>query len=246
MTTLDERLRLRPDTRSIGAVLAELAIRPTRVWGLTFELPRGVVRRRTRRRIRRGSYEQPEARAVAALVDPSVPMLELGGGTGVLSCLIASLLPPTTPHVVVEGNAHAFSMLERNRDRNGFDFEAVHGMVDYPRSGDPAKAGARAWGPGHQVRATDASAGRPVTLRGLLEERGWDRCNLLMDIEGAEVGLIEAEAEILRDRVASLVVELHPKEGGPEVAAATLRRILDTGLELVSIDATVFGFRAAR
>lgn len=174
-------------------------------------------------------YERPEREALKRFLDPDLPVIELGGGLGVVACLTNKRLRHPHQHVVVEANPDLIPLLERNKRHNGCGFEIVHGALAYGSPETtfyrnaffPASNVGRAW-----QESLDAAVRVPtVTLAGLLSRFPFDRCTLISDIEGAECALVEHEADLLCARVATLIVETHPG-----IAAQATDRML-TALE---------------
>ena len=48
-----------------------------------------------------------------------------------------------------------------------------------------------------------------ISLREVFEQFGFERCTLICDIEGGEVDMVRHEAELIKQRVATFIVEVH-------------------------------------
>lgn len=204
-------------------------IRPgglVRVDGATFE-----VFPASRHLILSGYYEHEEREAVTRFVDSDFPIVELGGSQGIVSCLANRILKDRKRHVVVEANAAVIPLLKRNRDRNRCGFEIVHAAAgtDQPamrffQGDDPLKSSA--------LLATPDFYEVPcLPLSGIVEPRGFCLCTLICDIEGGEIGLVETQLQILRERFRLLVVEFHPAITGAESVRNALARLRGVGFE---------------
>ena len=158
-----------------------------------------------------GTYEAAERRLAAELLDPALPVIELGACLGVLACTVNRRLARPAEHVVVEANPALVPALERNRALNGAAFAIENAALGY--------GGATVDLHVHPRLVTASSAqrtrGRAVrvpalTLAALADRRGWSRFSLLCDVEGAEAALVEQDAATLRDRVDVALIEFHP------------------------------------
>jgi len=68
-----------------------------------------------------------------------------------------------------------------------------------------------------------------TTLAKLLQESGFAHINLVVDIEGAEAELVESEAELLSQRVRTLILESHPSVIGADRTARMIATIRTLG-----------------
>lgn len=158
-------------------------------------------------------YEAPEREALKKFLDPKLPVVEFGGCIGVVSCLTNKKLQAPEKHVVVEANPDMIPLLEKNRDRNRCHFTVLHRAIAYGsneitfyRNDVFLSSNVRnAWGesPDRAVRVLT------ISLRNILDELGFGRCTLICDIEGAEFDLVQHEADVLRQSVVSLMIEVH-------------------------------------
>jgi FkbM family methyltransferase len=108
---------------------------------------------------------------------------------------------------VVEANPYIIPVLEKNKKINNCHFTIVNRAlayeknVDYYVSKNPVDSGLYKKTP------------QKVSIQGTtLQElsTGFDRINLLVDIEGAEVDLIDHEIELISQKVSTLIIEFHP------------------------------------
>jgi FkbM family methyltransferase len=193
-----------------------------------------------------GDYETGERAAIARLVNPSLPVIELGGCLGVVAALTNRRLLRRDRHVVVEANPDLLPVLRRNRDRNGAQFEIVHAAVAYGcetidfYDGGHFLAGRVAGKGGRRVTVP------AVTLERLVDRFRIDRCTLICDIEGAERDVIHRDLNVLEDRVATLIIEWHPYVTGPDAVASLRRQIEAAGFIPVYEAGAVFGYQNRR
>lgn len=158
-----------------------------------------------------GRYETLERHAVIRWLPRTLPVVELGAALGVVSCLTNRHLENPARHVCVEANPRIIPVLQRNRDRNGCRFRIVHAALAY---------GAETITFGMSDAVVDSSVRRgegtaeivvPATqLAAVIHESGFERCSLICDIEGAEAALVAEESQVLKDRVHTVIMEVHP------------------------------------
>lgn len=183
-----------------------------------------------------GSYESAERRLLRAHLDPTNAVLELGASIGVVSCLVNRRLRDPAQHLVVEANPSLLPLLHANRDRNGCAFEIVHaalaygaGEVEFGAAAEFTASRTRQPGDPDRVTAHMGVRVRARTLGQLITGIGMDRCTLICDVEGAEWDMVEHDADVLRARVATLVIELHPHPSSGRPIAELAARIAAAG-----------------
>lgn len=216
--------------------------------GCQFSLDSPVITTASKSKFMFGQYERPEREAVCRFLDPGLPVVELGGSIGVVACLTNRRLGDPQKHVVVEANPALVPVLLRNRDLNGCRFAVLPRLVAYGSevaafyasksnfvigSASHAEAGA----------IVDVVEVQTIDLRSILGEYQFERCTLICDIEGGESDLVRYEAEILKDRVATLILEVHEWVLGKERVAEMLEEIARLGFDLVSGEADTLVFR---
>jgi FkbM family methyltransferase len=212
-----------------------------KIYDVLIYAPKGRVPKGVRNQIASGLYEQDEVQMLPTVLDPTLPLVELGAGIGVVSCIANRMLKDPTAHVAVEMHPDVLGILEVNRAMNMSRFEILPMALTYEddhRRDSPL----RPWTPSERLLpGGEPTAGR---LSDIVDGRDWPQFNLVMDIEGMELQVIERELELVRDRVASISVELHPHVLGVDGAAAVVRLILSTGLQLAAVgEGSVLGFR---
>ena len=192
-------------------------------------------------------YEAPEAMLISRYVPKGANVIELGGCMGVVSALIRQTIGPDAKHVVVEANPDLVAICKTNATRYASEgaAEVVQSAVDY--SGKPSIAFAKGHNAhvGRVAQAGEAGFTVPTTtLSSLAAKLPEGRFALVCDIEGAELALVENEAETLRS-VNPLILETHPgiyPEGQADLdrMCATLASL---GLHQVSETEDVICFR---
>jgi len=189
-----------------------------------------------------GIYEAPELFAVQSFVRRDLPVVEFGGSLGVVACLLNQRLRKPQNHVVVEADPELISILSENRNRNHCRFEIIHGAGG--ASGSPARIYLSS---GTLCASLNLTGDRfvdvpAITLSNILQEKGFGRCALVCDIEGAESRLIRDELETLQSRVETMIVEFHPKITGPDDVENSRRLLAERGFQQVwtGLDTQVF------
>lgn len=214
------------------------------------EAPREWIPLHKRSRIQLGLYERDESAFVAEHLDPRVPAIEFGAGIGVVSSQACSRLRPETAYVGVEANPALVAVAQRNiaQFTSSAERTILHGLVGAGESGQTATF--TVVDNNFQLSAapvTEGGAGIEVPIRSLssiVNDYGFDRFQLISDIEGAEIDLIEHEARAF-EACDSVIIELH----GPEVTGRSdeietvARRIEALGFSRIAERRGVFVFR---
>ena len=179
-----------------------------------------------------GYYEIEQRTLVKRCLPAGFPVVEFGGGLGVVSCLVNRRLVNRHNHIVVEANPQVVPLLERNRDMNDCRFRVVNRALAYdsdtvelhiaPLFADSRVGGDS--GPVVSVRAT--------SLEALADEFGFDQFAVICDIEGAEAALVERELDLLRERVPFLLMEIHPHILGEAGEAQVVQSLEAAGFAL--------------
>ncbi len=175
-----------------------------------------------------GLYESAEYRFVRDHLRPDLDVIELGSGLGAISVQVARRLDAGRKLVCVEANPGLFTALETNLAANpaGCEVVAVPAAVS-SAGGERATFEVNAWHLGSKLAegaegaegAERADAGDPdaelIEARTRSLEQLWRRhldggaYQLVLDVEGAEAGIVEHEAAAL-GACRGLVIECHP------------------------------------
>jgi FkbM family methyltransferase len=180
-----------------------------RLDGCTFSVDNPSVSAVAKARLWSGAYEAPERKALE-YIDPTLPVVELGGNIGVVACLADKRLRPGTLHVVVEPNAAVLPTLLKNRDRNRCSFHVLpkalgYGVKDIGFIQLPDSLGSRIgdWAASIAVPA--------VSLREIQSDFGIADFTLICDIEGAEESLLLNESDLIKRHARTIIMEVHPQ-----------------------------------
>lgn len=189
------------------------------------------------------NYEAPEREALKRFLDPGLPVIELGGCLGVVSCLANRRLRHPEKHVVVEANLNLVPIIEDNRRRNGCRFHVVHGAVSYGAETTSFKVNDNILASSLHGDEQQTEVVPTVSLQLVLEEMGFERATLICDIEGAELQLVEHELGVIREHVQMIIMELHDRMVGDESTQRMLERLESVGFRIVSKDRDVVVMR---
>jgi FkbM family methyltransferase len=193
--------------------------------GMRFTVPKDQTTRSMRGRFLADTYEWPERTLVKRHLPGRCRVLELGGGLGVLSCVVNRLLDDPTAHVVVEANPALIPLLVRHRRTNGARFAIENCVVSRETSARLAV--------GRDLDSSSVGAdGIPVATKSLEEIEAAHRVTfdaIVMDIEGGEAEFIVGHPAKLR-QLRFLMIEFHADGLGSEGVERLRGRLRDVGL----------------
>lgn len=201
--------------------------------GLKIALDNPAIATRSKSSFLMGSYENDEIAFAQTHLIRSLPTVELGASIGVVACATNVWLGRTDQHVVVEANPTIVSSLLKNKQINNCKFKIVSAAVGASQDLVPfvihdefVMSSLR--GEGDRIVLVPT-----IRLAELLKQNNFDRINLQLDVEGAELTLVEEELETIRGHVVRLVMETHSRYVGEEANAQMLRRLEEAGFERV-------------
>ncbi len=189
------------------------------------------------------TYEQPERAAIREFLDPDLPVVEFGGGVGVVSCLTNKRLRRPENHVVVEADPDLIEVIERNRDRNGCGFAVVNRALAYDSEEIDFYQGGN-----FLTSSLTAASGRKVRVRAaalhqVIAQRRFGTINLICDVEGEEVELVRNELPCLQQQVKVFILEVHPSIAGKEAITALRAALQGAGFKLINDHPTTWVFQ---
>jgi FkbM family methyltransferase len=213
--------------------------------GLLFSVDNPLIHVRMKSTLADGSYEQPERLLVERFLPGDLPVIELGGGIGVVSCYTNKRLVHPEQHVVVEANPSLIPTLALNRDLNRCGFSVRHAALAY--DGDQVDLFAGLTFLGGSLRPVSRSSVRvpAITLLRLLDEHGFKAACLIADIEGSEAILVDREADVLRCRVPWFIFEFHPPALGSDQTSKLFARLESLGFRERAREGWVAAFENA-
>lgn len=180
-----------------------------------------------------GKHEAPERQLAKRWVNPNLPLVEFGASIGVVACVTNRLLADPSRHVVVEANPKLIPLLSRNRSLNRCHFAVQHAAVAYAAAAVRFHLSQEAISSSLHQHSDDTVVVPATTLSAVLDDRAFDVCTLICDIEGGEADLIDFEASVLATRVAMLIIEIHPRLIGEAPIAQLVDRLRDSGFEQI-------------
>ena len=215
-----------------------------RVDGCRFDVSSPLISDELKCRVFYGRYERTERELLRRHLPVNAPVVELGGGMGLVACIVNSRLQDPNQHVVVEANPRMLPLIERNRALNGGAFALVHAAIGYNSTHVALESGEDLLA--SRTRTTEGGNVPVIQLREILDRRGFGSCTLICDIEGAEIDLVKNELETLRSRVGIIVLEEHPEYCAEPVRAGMLKLLANAGFESIDALRKVHVFRNTR
>jgi FkbM family methyltransferase len=171
-------------------------------------------------------YELDERRLVKQCLRADDRVLELGGCIGVVSCMINQMLATRSAHTVIEANPFVLPWLYRNRMLNQCKFEVIHTAVGQNHSESFSLETNALFGSAKHSNTEQQLLVVGTPFSELILNHGPFNV-LVMDIEGAELPLLEAAGEWLFP-FRLVIFETHPYILG-EPGVTRCRQALEHG-----------------
>lgn len=190
-----------------------------------------ITKGRVRGALREGTYENKECEAVLRMVQPGDTVLELGGGIGYMSTLIACKKDVKAVHTY-EANPGLIPYIHSVHELNGVTNVTVHNALLAPEAGEPVDFFIRK----NFLASSMDRDSDPDTVESVekIEQHDINKVLkdlkpevLVCDIEGAEAHLLPA-ADLSCLRVA--IIELHPQWIGQDGVQAVFDTFQKAGL----------------
>lgn len=197
--------------------------------GMKFPKDPNVLKGRIRRQLRMNEYETKETDAAMRTVRPGDRVIELGGGVGYMSTLVATKRQVASVHVF-EANPNLIPYIHAVHAANGVTNAKVTNAILGPRKG---KVDFYVREPmlGSSMQVLEGEEDPPATKVDVLNAKKTFKevgANVLIcDIEGAEADLIP-QLDLTGLRAA--IIETHPQWIGPEGMNRVMRAFMDAGL----------------
>ncbi len=226
------RSRFQVNNPVVGRVV-ELFGNRVRMDGLTYSVDCPQISTPHKSTLAFGLHEIDERTLIGRWLPSDVPVLEFGGGLGVVSCLVNSKLDEPENHIVVEANPAMVTILQRNRRINGCKFQVVSKAISY--GCDHVDLNVDEQFVGSSVKGM--SSGKTVrvettSVTDLLIHGGFANAGIVCDIEGSEADIIRRELPALGDRIRFFMTEMHPKILGQQVVNDLMADLTDLGFML--------------
>jgi len=177
--------------------------------GCTFDLDQPVITTFLKSRFLLNSWEE-EARYLFKKYQPiDLPLIELGASIGIVSCITNKQLTDPEAHIIVEANPNLLPVLEKNRAQNDCQFTVLNKAVAYGAEEVRFNLNDDRCNEGHLSTSNDGITLPATTLQEILDTAGFTKINMICDIEGAELALVENEGLVLSNYVDWIIVEVH-------------------------------------
>ncbi|KIN64749.1 Methyltransferase, FkbM family protein [Sulfitobacter noctilucicola] len=200
-----------------------------RTRGMRFPRHDAIIQGKVRRLLRTNGYEAKESEAALRVVREGDVVVELGGGIGYMSTLVATKRAVKSVHVF-EANPNLIPYIESVHAVNGVTNAHVTNAILGPRKGT-ADFYIREPMLGSSLEVLDGETDPPSVKVDVLDAKSTLQdigANILIcDIEGAEVDLIP-QLDLTGLRAA--IIETHPQWIGPEGINKVFRAFMDAGL----------------
>lgn len=202
-----------PNANRIAARFARLAGDRVTLHGVRLDLSDERIDADTTRAVFTGGYESEERWLAAKHLDWDTDVIELGAGMGYISCYVARHLDRGAELLAVEADEALVDLIETNRSLNGLDFRVCN-RAYFPGRDEVGFERGDTLLLGRVERQGGGGAVSTTTLEALAAALDAPRFNLVADIEGAELQLVETELDILRERCETMILELHEVRRG--------------------------------
>ncbi|MEW6127529.1 MAG: FkbM family methyltransferase [Acidobacteriota bacterium] len=199
--------------------------------GCIFDLHSPLISTSVKSQFLLNRYEKNERKLLKLYFNPELPVIELGAAVGVMSCLTNKRLVNPHHHIVVEANADLLPLLEINRLLNGCSFRVIHRAIAYGRKQVLFKQKANFLASSVQAINGNPLSVSTITLKEILDEQQFELCTLICDIEGGERDLINYEIETLKERVKTIILEVHEWSLGKDAVNQTLLKLQRNGFK---------------
>ncbi len=197
--------------------------------GMKFPKNPDIIKGRVRKLLRTNGYEDKETIAALRVVREGDVVLELGGGIGYMSTLVATKRPIKSVHSF-EANPHLIPYIHEVHAANGVRNAKVTNAILGPRKGtadfyvrDPML--------GSSLEVLDGEVDPPSVKVDVLNSRTVFKDIqpnvLICDIEGAEVDLIP---QLPLKGLRAAILETHPQWIGPKGINKVMQAFMDAGL----------------
>jgi FkbM family methyltransferase len=188
-------------------------------------------------------YESQERQTIRQYLNPQSPLLELGGGMGVIACIANRALNHPRKHIVVEASPQFVPIIQTNADRNKCELTIVNAAIAY--GCDHIKFWVNAERP-YSSALMPVHAGAveitvpATTLDALLKQYGMTGCTLVCDIEGEECEMVKNELPTLAQHVSTIMMETHPKLVGRQKTDEMIAALTAIGFQTKEIVSDVY------
>jgi FkbM family methyltransferase len=203
-------------TYLLNAVWHTLRNTPVASRGVTVPSPRELGVFRTAE-ILAGRYEQEEAELVEAYVPDACDVLELGGGIGFITALTEHTTDNIGTHVVLEMNPQLLPVLRKVKEANRLEVHIDKAAYSARSKNVRLESGETYTQTSASETSTKGESIPAKSLSALVDEYDLDQFALIVDIEGAERGLLEDEFDTMVEHCPVVIIELHRSRLGDDL-----------------------------
>ncbi len=215
-----------------GAIV-ELRRNRVRIDGLKFNVKIPGMTTAQKSRFLFDRYERPERILIKQFLDPNLPVVEFGANIGVISCIVNSRLRDRRQHVAVEANPLLIPVLAENRRANNCEFEIINSAVAYGANKVRFNLSDDCLASSVQTVGSRTINIPTITLKHVIDSRGWRTCTLVCDIEGGETEFVEWESDVIREHVEKILMETHAKSVGKTAIDSMMARLTNIGFTVL-------------
>ena len=217
------------------------------------EVPSRWVEPHKRARIHLGLYEKDECALVAKYLNPELDTVELGCGVGVVSSKVCRQLNQRSRYVGVEGNPELVEVATRNLKRfpsigeRCIEHAVVVGRYEADRNRNffitPGNFHSSSIAGGNAIEEVEVVVPE-ISLSELLRRHDFGHYQLVADVEGAELEVVQHDAAALAN-CQQMIIELHPTElnGNPVSIDNLAKTIRGLGFREATVRGEVFVFQ---
>ncbi|MEM6305007.1 MAG: FkbM family methyltransferase [Pseudomonadota bacterium] len=197
--------------------------------GMRFPKHPEIIKGRVRKLLRQNAYEDKETNAALRVVRPGDVVLELGGGIGYMSTLVATKRDVKSVHSF-EANPHLIPYIRQVHAANGVTNAEVTNALLGPRKGS-ADFYVRDPMLGSSLEVLEGEVDPPSVKVDVLNAgtvfKDIAPNVLICDIEGAEMDLIP---QLPLKGLRAAILETHPQWIGPKGINRVMQAFMDAGL----------------
>lgn len=186
------------------------------------------------------NYEADEIAAIDSFLDPSTDVIDIGSCIGFTACYTNKKLTDNATHVAVEPNKDLKSVLERNREINDCSFEIEIAAYNTEASTVTLTVPDSLWG-ANLTREDGTGVTVPTAdISSLIDVYELNTFSLIVDIEGAEIDLLQNELELLESQCKFIIIEFHDDKEHHQFHAEEIKdarqRLEQSTFERVSVE----------
>jgi FkbM family methyltransferase len=164
-----------------------------------------------------GLHEREVLECLQQQLKPGMTVFDVGANAGYFSMIAGELVGKSGRIVSLEPDPRVVEVLRRNVGSNGFENASVVQAAAYNSCGEVSLgcAPATSWSGIYYERPMKRISVRAVTLDSLCDQLGLDRVDFVkIDVEGAEVAVLEGMSGVLARQRPQVLLELHGEYSG--------------------------------